>query len=117
MCCFTMCKSRLDGGGGGEGGGGIFTKEKERGKCRMIKQTGEIKNKFIYNDKNAYLSIPLLMMNTRCMNLCRERKKKWGKDDENETEKKSCLSKAAKAKWTTSTNSFKIMHTCLFLSL
>ena len=51
----------------------------------MIKQKGEIKNKFIYNDKNAYLSIPLLMMSTRCMNLCRE--KKWGKDDENETEK------------------------------
>ena len=40
----------------------------------MIKQIGEIKNKCIYNDKNAYLSIPLLMMNTRCMNLCREKK-------------------------------------------
>jgi len=55
----------------------------------MIKQIGEIKNKCIYNDKNAYLSIPLLMMSTRCMNLCREKKKKkkWGKDDENETEK------------------------------
>ena len=42
----------------------------------MIKQIGEIKNKCIYNDKNAYLSIPLLMMCTRCMNLCREKKKK-----------------------------------------
>ena len=41
----------------------------------MIKQIGEIKNKCIYNDKNAYLSIPLLMMSTRCMNLCREKKK------------------------------------------
>ena len=40
----------------------------------MIKQIGEIKNKCIYNDKNAYLSIPLLMMSTRCMNLCREKK-------------------------------------------
>ena len=98
MCCFTMCKSRLDGGGGGGGvGGWIFTKEKERGKCRMIKQTGEIKNKFIYNDKNAYLSIPLLMMNTRCMNLCRERKKKWGKDDENETEKKILFEQSSKS--------------------
>ena len=44
----------------------------------MIKQIGEIKNKCIYNDKNAYLSIPLLMMSTRCMNLCREKKKKNG---------------------------------------
>ncbi len=59
--------------------------QNDRGKCRMIKQIGEIKNKCIYNDKNAYLSIPLLMMSTRCMNLCRE--KKWGKDDENKTEK------------------------------
>ena len=57
----------------------------------MIKQIGEIKNKCIYNDKNAYLSIPLPMMSTRCMNLCREKKKKKKKkrekDDENETEK------------------------------
>ena len=83
----------------------------------MIKQIGEIKNKCIYNDKNAYLSIPLLMMSPGAWIYAE--KKKWGKDDENETEKKSCLSKAAKAKWTTSTttNSFKIMHTCLFLSL
>ena len=58
-----MCESRLDrgGGGGGRVGGWIFSKEK-KGKCRMIKQIGEIKNKCIYNDKNAYLSIPLLMM-------------------------------------------------------
>ena len=40
----------------------------------MIKQIGEIKNKCIYNDKNAYLSIPHLVMSTRCMNLCREKK-------------------------------------------
>ena len=46
----------------------------------MIKQIGEIKNKFIYNNKNTYLSIPLLMMSARCMNLCREKrmKKKMG---------------------------------------
>ncbi len=78
MCCFTMCESRLDRGGGGGGRVGGKEKEKERGKCRMIKQIGEIKNKCIYNDKNAYLSIPLLVMSTRCMNLCRE-KKKMGK--------------------------------------
>ena len=60
----------------------------------MIKQIGEIKNKCIYNDKNAYLSIPLIMMSTRCMNLCRE--KKWGKDDENETEKNPVWAKQQK---------------------
>ena len=69
-----MCESRLDRGGGGGGRVGGKEKEKERGKCRMIKQIGEIKNKCIYNDKNAYLSIPLLVMSTRCMNLCREKK-------------------------------------------
>ncbi len=92
-----MCESRLDRGGwvgGGRVGGWIFSKEKERGKCRMIKQIGEIKNKCIYNDKNAYLSIPLLMMSTRCMNLCRE--KKWGKDDENKTEKNPVWAKQQK---------------------
>ena len=65
-------------------------KKKKGEKRRMIKQIGEIKNKCIYNDKNAYLSIPLPMMSTRCMNLCREKKKekkKREKDDENETEK------------------------------
>ena len=62
----------------------------------MIKQIGEIKNKCIYNDKNAYLSIPLLMMSTRCMNLCRE-KKKWGKDDENEIEKKILFEQSSKS--------------------
>ena len=51
----------------------------------MIKQIGEIKNKCIYNDKNAYLSIPLLMMNTM-----------WGKDDENETEKNPVWAKQQK---------------------
>ena len=61
----------------------------------MIKQIGEIKKKCIYNDKNAYLSIPLLVMSTRCMNLCRE-KKKWGKDDENETEKNPVWAKQQK---------------------
>ena len=70
-----MCESRLDRGGGGGRVGGK-EKEKERGKCRMIKQIGEIKNKCIYNDKNAYLSIPLLVMSTRCMNLCREGEEK-----------------------------------------
>ena len=53
----------------------------------MIKQIREINFYLIYNDKNAYLYIPLLMMSARCMNLCRKRKKKWGKDDKNETEK------------------------------
>ena len=51
----------------------------------MIKQIGEIKNKCIYNDKNAYLSIPLLVMSTRCMNLCREKKKKKKKNGEKMT--------------------------------
>ena len=65
----------------------------------MIKQIGEIKNKCIYNDKNAYLSIPLLMMSTRCMNLCRKKKRKkekWGKDDENKTEKNPVWAKQQK---------------------
>lgn len=110
MCCFTMCESRLYGCKQRKVDGRIFSKEKERGKMQNDKKIGEIKNKFIYNNNNAYLSVPLLMMSARRMNLCKE-KKGWGwgwgggEDDEKEREKKkeeertpSCLSKAAKAK-------------------
>ena len=60
----------------------------------MIKQIGEIKNKCVYNDKNAYLSIPLLMMSPGAWIYAE--KKKWGKDDENETEKNPVWAKQQK---------------------
>ena len=50
---------------------------------------GEIKNKFIYNNKNACLSIPLLMMSARRMNLCREEKEKKVKRRRNWEREKS----------------------------
>ena len=58
---------------------------------RMIKQNRGNQNKFIYNNKNAYLSVPLLMMSARRMNLCKEKKRGGGGgggDDEKEREKK-----------------------------
>ncbi len=79
---------------------GESSAKKKKGEMRMIKQNRGNQNKFIYNNKNAYLSVPLLMMSARRMNLCKE------KYDEKERERKkkkkkrtpSCLSKTAKAK-------------------
>ena len=88
---------------------GESSAKKKKGEMRMIKQNRGNQNKFIYNNKNAYLSVPLLMMSARRMNLCKEKKKGGGGgggDDEKEREKEkekkkrtpSCLSKTAKAK-------------------
>ena len=76
---------------------GESSAKKKKGEMRMIKQNRGNQNKFIYNNKNAYLSVPLLMMSARRMNLCKEKKKGWGwggggggeEDDEKEREKKS----------------------------
>ena len=101
-----MCERRLYGGRWAN-----LQQRKREGKMRMIKQNRGNQNKFIYNNKNAYLSVPLLMMSARRMNLCKEKKKGWGwgvgvgggrrRKREREKKKKrtpSCLSKAAKAK-------------------
>ena len=57
---------------------GESSAKKKKGEMRMIKQNRGNQNKFIYNNKNAYLSVPLLMMSARRMNLCKEKKKGWG---------------------------------------
>ena len=86
---------------------GESSAKKKKGEMRMIKQNRGNQNKFIYNNKIAYLSVPLLMMSARRMNLCKERKKKgWGgggggrrrKREREKMRTPSCLSKAAKAK-------------------
>ena len=93
---------------------GESSAKKKKGEMRMMKQNRGNQNKFIYNNKNAYLSVPLLMMSARRMNLCKEKKKGWGwggggggrrRKREREKKKKrkkkrtpSCLSKTAKAK-------------------
>ena len=88
---------------------GESSAKKKKGEMRMIKQNRGNQNKFIYNNKNAYLSVPLLMMSARRMNLCKEKKRGGGgvggettKKREEKKEKKkrtpSCLSKTAKAK-------------------
>ncbi len=105
MCYFTMCERRLYGGRWAN-----LQQRKREGKMRMIKQNRGNQNKFIYNNKNAYLSVPLLMMSARRMNLCKEKKRGGGgggggrrRKREREKKKKkkrtpSCLSKTAKAK-------------------
>ena len=53
MCYFTMCERRLYGGRWAN-----LQQRKREGKMRMIKQNRGNQNKFIYNNKNAYLSVP-----------------------------------------------------------
>ena len=67
---------------------GESSAKKKKGEMRMIKQNRGNQNKFIYNNKNAYLSVPLLMMSARRMNLCKEKKKGWGGGGGGETTKK-----------------------------
>ena len=90
-------------------GGWIFSKEKGES-SKWSNKVGEINNRFIKNNKNAYLSISLLIMSARHINLCGKKngeKKTMGKKRERQRQNillndsffmqtRSCLSSKVK---------------------